>query len=470
MSLVFYDTETTGTETFFDQILQFAAIQTDEQLNEIDRFEIRCRLLPHVVPAPGAMSVTGAKVSQLTDPSFPSHYEMVRAIRAKLLSWSPALFTGWNSIKFDENLIRQALYKTLHNPYLTNSVGNSRSDIMRIVQACSLFAPDALSFPTDDNGQTVFKLDQIAPANGFIHDRAHDAMGDVEATIFLCRLLIEKAPHIWSSFMRFSTKAAVSDYITNEPVFCTSDFYFGRPYSYIVTTIGQNQENDAEWYVYDLSVDPESLLSFSVAQLTARIAQSPKPVRRVKSNAAPMLFPAEDAPVICKGRECGLEELERRAAMLQKDVTLRQRLISALESQKEGYPPSAHIEKQIYDGFVEKPDAILMDSFHEVAWPERHAIVEKFQDPRLKTIGRQLIHLERPDLLDKSTCRKHDLAAAKRLLGQGEDIPWLTLPKALEQLEEMLEGASGPELELLREHEQYLRKRHEQALTRVKYA
>jgi exodeoxyribonuclease-1 len=470
MSLVFYDTETTGTETFFDQILQFAAIQTDEQLNEIDRLEIRCRLLPHVVPAPGAMSVTGAKVSQLTDPSSPSHYEMVRTIHAKLLSWSPALFTGWNSIKFDENLIRQALYKTLHNPYLTNSVGNSRSDIMRIVQACSLFAPDALSFPTDDDGQTVFKLDQVAPANGFTHDRAHDAMGDVEATIFLCRLLIDKAPHIWSSFMRFSTKAAVSDYITNERVFCLSDFYFGRPYSYIVTAIGQNQENSAEWYVYDLSVDPESLLSLSVTQLTARVAQSPKPVRKVKSNAAPMLFPAEDAPEICKGRECGLEELERRAVMLQEDNALCQRLISALESQKEGYPPSPHIEKQIYDGFVEKPDAILMDAFHEVAWPERHAIVEKFQDPRLKAIGRQLIHLERPDLLDKSSCRKHDLAAAKRLLGHGEDIPWLTLPKALEQLEEMLDGATGPELELLREHEHYLRERHEQALRRVKHA
>ena len=117
MSLVFYDTETSGTETFFDQILQFAAVLTDEDLQEVDRFEVRCRLLPHVVPAPGAMSVTGVKVSQLTDTACPSHYEMVHAISAKLQSWTPALFLGWNSIRFDEDLIRQALYKTLHNPY-----------------------------------------------------------------------------------------------------------------------------------------------------------------------------------------------------------------------------------------------------------------------------------------------------------------------------------------------------------------
>ena len=38
-SFVFYDTETTGTDTAFDQILQFAAIRTDENLRELDRFE-----------------------------------------------------------------------------------------------------------------------------------------------------------------------------------------------------------------------------------------------------------------------------------------------------------------------------------------------------------------------------------------------------------------------------------------------
>ena len=46
MPYVFYDTETTGTETPFDQILQFAAIRTDDALNELERFNIRCRLLP----------------------------------------------------------------------------------------------------------------------------------------------------------------------------------------------------------------------------------------------------------------------------------------------------------------------------------------------------------------------------------------------------------------------------------------
>lgn len=468
MSLVFYDTETTGTETFFDQILQFAAIRTDEDLNETDRFEIRCRLLPHIVPSPDAIRITGLSVSQLTDQSLPSHYDMVRSIREKLQSWSPSLFIGWNSVHFDEHLLRQAFYKTLHNPYLTNRDGNSRSDAMRIAQASNIFAPTALTVPADEMSQMIFKLDCLAPANGFKCARAHEAMGDVEATIFVCRLLVRKAPDVWSSFMRFSSKAAVSDYITAERVFCVSDFFYGTPFSCIGTTIGQNQNNGAEWYVYNLSVHPESLRSLSESDLAVRLDSFPKPLRRLRSNSAPMLCPAEDAPEFSSGREYGIAELECRAEMLQADVVLRERLIAVFESLRAEYPASSHIEKQIYSGFVEAQDEALMVTFHEAEWPERSAIVERFQDPRLRAIGRQLIYFERPDLLDKAARRKHRLVVAKRLLGQGEDIPWLTLPQALERLEEMLTVASGSELELLRDHHKYLRARQERALKQVK--
>jgi exodeoxyribonuclease-1 len=61
LSFIFYDTETSGLSSAFDQILQFAAIRTDDDLNETGRFEIRSRLLPYVVPSPQAMLVTGPR-------------------------------------------------------------------------------------------------------------------------------------------------------------------------------------------------------------------------------------------------------------------------------------------------------------------------------------------------------------------------------------------------------------------------
>ena len=187
MTIVFYDTETTGVDAPFDQIIQFAAIRTDAELNEIDRFEVRSRLQSHIVPACEALRTNRVTAARLLDPTLPSHYEMVRAIHGRLHSWSPALFMGYNSVGFDEHFLRQALYQTLHPPYLTNTNGNSRSDILRMLQAASVYAPDAVIIPTGENGAPIFRLDRVAPANGFTKGNAHDAMGDVEATIHLCR-------------------------------------------------------------------------------------------------------------------------------------------------------------------------------------------------------------------------------------------------------------------------------------------
>ncbi len=56
MPYVFYDTETTGTETAFDQILQFAAIKTDDGLVTNS---IALRITPNV--ASGRATVPAAR-------------------------------------------------------------------------------------------------------------------------------------------------------------------------------------------------------------------------------------------------------------------------------------------------------------------------------------------------------------------------------------------------------------------------
>jgi exodeoxyribonuclease-1 len=468
MGFVFYDTETTGTHTAFDQILQFAAIHTDAELNEIERFEVRCRILPHVVPSPGAMRVTGVPAAQLIDPSLPSHYEMVRLIREKFLAWSPAIFAGYNSIDFDEHLIRQALYKTLHSPYLTNSNGNARTDILSMVQAASLFAPEVLTLPTNANGKPVFKLDRVAPANGFNHANAHDALADVEATIFLARRIMERAPDIWSAFMRFSQKATVADFMTGETIFCLSDFYFGSPYAWLVTHLGQNDDKNAEHYVFDLSVDPESLVGLDDEALSARLGRSPKPVRRVKSNAAPILVPAEDAPAIAVATTLPPGECERRAEFIAGDAAFKARLIAALEAGREAREPSPHIEEQLYDGFLSQSDLVLCEQFHVAPWFGRPAIIERLQDQRLRSLGLRLIFCERPELLPASAIQNYNLAIARRLAAPEEGSPWLSLPNAAEEVAKFIAECDAGDAAFLEEHRAFLAERLEWALGLLK--
>lgn len=86
MSFVFFDTETTGLKRGFDQIIHFAAVRTDANLNEVARFESRSRLQPHVLPHPSAMRTNGLPIERLTDASLPTHYAMVGDIRRTLMS------------------------------------------------------------------------------------------------------------------------------------------------------------------------------------------------------------------------------------------------------------------------------------------------------------------------------------------------------------------------------------------------
>lgn len=463
MPFIFFDTETTGTNTAFDQIIQFAAVRTDDQLNELEDFEVRSRLLPSVAPSPRAMSVNGLTVQRLTDPTLPSHYEMVRRIGQKLSSWSPAVFIGFNSLDFDEHMLRQACYKTLCPPYLTNTGGNSRCDAMRLVQASTVFAPDALVVPGTEGNKKTYKLDRIAPANGFEHQDAHEALADVRATIHLCRVLRDRAPQLWSSTIRLCRKSAVMDFVMTQPVFCFTEFFWGRCYPWAVSMVGHDDSNDSRIYVANLAVDPRALADLSEPALRLRLGQRPKPIRRIRANAAPILseMGTEQVPVFSEGLGIGLDELQRRAAFLEANAGLRARLISAFEANQEPREPSPHVEEQIYDHFISDADNKLMNSFHEASWPDRLAIIEQFKDERLRELGYRLVHCERPDLLDDGARRRHDDRIARYLLGLDNAVGWLTLREAIQQANDILAETDLPHI---REHRDFLQQRLSEAM------
>ncbi len=74
-NFIFYDFETSGLSSAFDQPLQFAAIVTDENLVELERVNIRCQIAPHILPSPYALHVTNIHPEQTVDPSLPNPFE-----------------------------------------------------------------------------------------------------------------------------------------------------------------------------------------------------------------------------------------------------------------------------------------------------------------------------------------------------------------------------------------------------------
>jgi exodeoxyribonuclease-1 len=436
LNLIFYDTETTGTNSAFDQILQFAAIKTDADLNEVGRFEIRSRLLPYVVPSPHALRVTGLTIDDLLDEAHPSHYEMVSEIRRTLAGACPAAFVGYNSLKFDEEFLRQAFYQCLHPPYLTNTGGSRRADALHLIRAAAVLHPGAINIAVSDKGGPSFRLDRLAPANGFNHANAHDALADVEALIHLCRIVRDRCPDLWARFQRFASKPTVEDFLLMEEAFLLLEFHPVTTARYVATAIGSNNANVA--YCYDLAIDPDDLRGLSDSELAARLARTPRPLRKVKKNAAPCLCPLDEAPAEMLG-DVSPAEFVRRVQSLRADRALVEQLVRVATSTEPTYPPSPYVERQIYDGFWSHADGRKLETFHSASWQERVTIAEGLEDPRLVWLARRLIFVEHPHLLAPEHHASMAAEKASRVMADAAASGgWTTLSKASSDLATML--------------------------------
>ena len=254
MPFVFYDLETTGRSSAFDQPLQFGAIVTDDDLNAKEHIDIRCRLAPHILPSPHALAVTGFSPDTLTDPNLPSWFEFTQQIYQLVRKHAPTTWVGYNTIKFDENFIRQSFYQNLQpNIYETQFDGNDRMDIMNAVFAVWAKNPSLLNWPTNEAGEVIFKLDQLAPANGFASHNAHDALGDVAATIHVAKLIKDGAPELWHEILKNRNKAEVSArLLTQKPLDFIARFNRNPPKTYVGCFCGFNQNYLSNAAFFDL--------------------------------------------------------------------------------------------------------------------------------------------------------------------------------------------------------------------------
>lgn len=439
---VFYDTETTGTNRDFDQILQFAAIRTDENLNELERFDIRCQCLPWVVPAPMALKVTGIHPKRLCDPALPTFYDMMSEVRRKLDAWSPATFLGYNTLKFDEPLLQRAFWQCLHPPYATVTNGNARMDLYPLAQAASHLVPNALTYPVNEKGRKVFKLDQLAPRNGFPHERAHDALGDVEATIFLARCLAERAPQLWQIAVAAAPKSAVSEILAlGEPALVVEYFAYGPSVWWGQRIDGQGSKASTA-SVARLDRDWASLRLQADAVLTETLQSSPKPLRQIALNKSPIVF-SESQARIHWGFELE-EEARRQSAFLKSNPGYCSQLLETQGHGQDEWEQAEHLEQMIFEGFPSRRDQSLMDTFHAADWRERAGLVRQFEDTRFRQLAQRLVYLAAPELLAEEDVGRLRTAIATRLHApSGSSTAWRTLSDAAKENETLRQDAGS---------------------------
>ena len=105
-----------------------------------------------------------------------------------------------------------------------------------------------------------------------------------------------------------------------------------------------------------------------------------------------------------------------------------------------GFKPSGrvggYVEGKIYDGFASSGDQGRMEQFHDASWSERYALCDQLEDERFAELGRRLIYLEEPDALPDTDRTRFDRWVTDRMLTE-EDVPWTTIPKALQEIDDL---------------------------------
>ena len=408
MSYCFWDTETGGL-TRLDQIFQIAAIRTDDDFNEIDSLDLRCRPLPWVTPSPEALAVIGMTEAELHRASL-SHYEMMRTVVQTFRVWGPCTFIGHNTINFDCEMLRVALFQTLHPPYLTLTNGNSRGDTLRLLRLAAAIDPDAVTIPEID-GTPTFRLGPCAKANGIVFGAAgeHDALADARAALGLAKLVRDRVPRAFAAMTYLSSKRNVIGMARSRRDLVLVTWTGGRPAAKPVALLAQNASNPAEIAFADLTIDPEHYIDRDPAGVHSLLGDQQSPIPIVRANALPILLPAD---AICQDlahayQECS-GDYEGRAGRVRAASSFRAAVGLALQRRLKARLASPHPELQLYSGgFIPDADVHLCRLFHQMPWHGRHRIIGDLADSRLRYLASRLIYANASDRADSERPSGH---------------------------------------------------------------
>jgi exodeoxyribonuclease-1 len=401
-TLFWHDYETSGVDPRRDRPLQFAGQRTNLELEPVeDPVVLWCKPARDTLPHPDALLLTGilpqeAEARGLRECDFADQV-------AEQLGHPGTCGVGYNSIRFDDEVTRHLLWRNLHDPYGREwRNGNSRWDLIDLARLARALRPEGIEWPTHAPGTPSFKLEDLARANGLLHQRAHDALSDVEATIGLARLLRSAQPRLYDFYFALRQRAraeAMLDWINVEPVLHASSRYPAERHCglAIVAPLMVVPGRKNEVVVFDLAADPDQLLALSADDISDRLftprVDLPEgvervPLKTVHTNRSPALAPLtalrhSDAERLC----LDTAQAKRRRDRIADNIELiRERLSSVFRRPlREGDDADA----ALYSGLLVDRDLRLL--------PEARAAlatvglggfdITRFSDARLREIA-----------------------------------------------------------------------------------
>lgn len=382
---LFYDLETSGLNPAFDQILQFAAIRTDADFQELERHNFRIRLRPDIIPSAGALLATDISVLKAIT-SGRREYDAARTIHA-LFNQPHTISIGYNSLTFDDLFLRFTFYRNLLPAYTHQwQNGCGRLDLLPITVLYWLQDSPLLTWPELDDKPTL-RLEYLSEANGLAEGQAHDALVDVEAAVALAQRL-RQDESLWSDCLTFFDKNNFTDRLDQLPHFADHPYAllvnnrFGYKQQCLVPALYLGQTNGPVSRSVWLRLDQPNL-----SQTTPDSIDQNTWIIRKKAGEFPFVLMPDSHQLDQDRREVTRDNLKwlRRHPQLLEQITTYH-LEATLP------PVSPDLDAALYvHGFPSNHTESLCQQFHQADLPRKLHLLSDFQEDVYRQLAERLL-------------------------------------------------------------------------------
>lgn len=457
----FYDLETSGLDCRQDRIMQFAGQRTDQSLQTVgDPVNLLVKLSPDVLPDPSAIMLTGITPQKtieegLTEAEFLDYFSHHVALPG-------TIFTGYNSVRFDDEFMRCLHYRNFYDPYEWHwKEDRSRWDLLDVVRMTRALRQEGIQWPVTEEGKPLNRLESLTAANGLDHQQAHDALSDVMATIAVAQLIRDRQPKLFSWLLGNRHKSAVKKIVeSGQPFIYTSGKYPSEFEHTTATIFICPHPSQQGALVYDCRQNPAEYLDLTPAELAERWQRPGAerlPVKVVQYNRCPAVAPLAVLDAASQQRlKLPLATIHEHAQLIKSSTQFCNNLEAALrlldEARQQASRPSQSVDDRIYDGFYPDTDKPLLAAVRQSQPDDIDNQRFKFSDSRLN----QLLPLYKARNFPASLTPEERLGwekhCAERLYQGGPDS---RLAKYFESLQQIAVEANPDKQYLLEELQLY---------------
>ena len=400
MTFYFYDLETTGFDSRYGRIMQFAGQRTDNKFEPLgEPLEALIKIGAEVLPSPEAVLVTGITPQKTLEEGFTEVQFLDKFVKSALES--DTVIVGYNSVRFDDEFMRNLLYRNFYDSYEWQwRDGRNRWDLLDVGRMMRALRPEGVNWPTDDKGNPTNRLGMLTKLNNIEHGGAHDALADVRATIELAKLFRISQPKLFDYLLSMRTKKDVASLVDPDKpqpfVYSSGRYPAENSKTTVAYPITTHPHNSGAVLVYDLRFDPSGFADMSIEQmldnLKTRVKDKGKdfvrlPIKQLALNKCPAVAPVGVLDEQSWKRiNLNLKTVQKNLVLLKQHDIIAKKALEVWEEYSKSREIDEDVDGQLYAGFLNDKDKLLLPKIRHKSADELADYHPNFIDERLSEL------------------------------------------------------------------------------------